>query len=236
MPDNGPHDDPTTPAELLERVRREVTPGPEENRFIPLIASGDLPRQRLADLAGEEHRIIASDLVSFGYLAARFAGSAATPFFTGLADGERAAQDLLLTLAAALGAGEAELEAYEPRPGCQAYPSCVASLALSAPAAEVAVALVANFDAWGGYCAAVSQALRDHPEYGVDEQARGFFDFFATPVPEVEAEVLAVVQESIDAGQAPGFTSTLRHARLLQAYELMFWNTLADDSRAAGLP
>jgi hypothetical protein len=100
----------------------------------------------------------------------------------------------------------------------------VAWLALNGSEADVALALVANFAAWGSYCAAVAEGLRRH--YHLDDEAVGFFDFFATPVPEVEAQAAAVAAASLEGGEPPA--SARRHARLVQAYELQFWNTLAE--------
>jgi thiaminase len=210
--------------DALEIVRRELAPAEGANRLVALVAEGRLPRDRLAALAGEEYRIIASDRRSFLVLAARFPEPPAGEFFVGLAGGESLALSKLLTFAAALGLGEEDLEAYEPRPGCQAYAGHVAWLALNGSQGDVALALVANFAAWGSYCAAVAQALRRH--YGLDDEACGFFDFFAAPVPEVERQALAVAEASLEEGRPPA--SARRHARLVQAYELMFWNTLAE--------
>jgi TENA/THI-4/PQQC family len=215
---------------LLEVVRSELAPAEGANRLVPLVAEGRLPPERLAALAGEEYRIIHSDRRSFLVLAARFPEPPAVDFFVGLAQGETLALSKLLAFAAALGLDEAALQAYEPRPGCQAYPAYVAWLALNGSQADAALALVANFAAWGSYCGAVAEGLRRH--YAMDDEAVGFFDFFATPVPEVEAQASAVAQASLRAGEPP--PSARRHARLVQAYELMFWNTLAEGVEPAG--
>jgi hypothetical protein len=45
-------------------------------------------------------------------------------------------------------------------------------------------------------------------------------------VPEVEAQAAAVAAASLEGGEPP--VSARRHARLVQAYELQFWNTLAE--------
>jgi cytosine/uracil/thiamine/allantoin permease len=50
--------------------------------------------------------------------------------------------------------------------------------------------------------------------------------FFATPVPEVEEQAVAVATASTAAGEPP--TLARRYARLIQSYELSFWNPLAD--------
>jgi thiaminase len=210
--------------DALELVRRELAPAEGGNRLVPLVAEGRLPRERLAAIAGEEYRIIASDRRSFLLLAARFPEPPAGEFFTGLAQGENLALPLLVAYAGALGWDEKDLQAYEPQAGCQAYAAYVAWLALNGSKEDVALALVANFAAWGSYCASVAAGLRRH--YGLDDEACRFFDFFATPVPEVEQQALAVAEASLEAGEPP--ESARRHARLVQAYELMFWNTLAE--------
>jgi hypothetical protein len=119
---------------------------------------------------------------------------------------------------------DAAVTAYQPRPGCQAYPAYVAWLALNAEPVDVIATLMINFDAWGGYCATVAAGLREH--YGFDHEACRFFDFFATPVPELEAQALAAIQAALDAGADLGRAH--RYGLLLQSYEIAFWNTLAD--------
>jgi hypothetical protein len=101
----------------------------------------------------------------------------------------------------------------------------VAWLALNGAPADVALALVANFAAWGRYCGTLAAALREH--YHLDDSACAFFDFFATPAPDVELQALTAVQAALTAGES--LDGARQYARLLQAYELMFWNTLADD-------
>jgi len=210
---------------LLTLVRRELAPHAGANRLVPLVMAGRLPLERIAALAAEEYWIGESDRRSFLHLAARFPDAPAADFFLGLAASEGPARAHLLRLAAALGRTEADLAAYQPQPGCQAYAAYVAWLALNGSQADVALALVANFAAWGGYCGAVAAGLREH--YGLSGEETAFFDFFAAPVPEVEELAGAVARVSLGpGGEVPA--SARRHARMVQAYELMFWNTLAD--------
>jgi|SRR5437588_8861244 len=215
----------TIPArDLLETARRELAPGEHDNRLVPLLAEGKAPRDALGALAGEQYRIINSDWRSFLTLAARSGDPATREFFSGLAGGEGLVLPKLLTFAAECGMDEAALRGYQPRAGCQAYPAYVAWLALNADPRDVVLALVANFAAWGDYCGTVSRALREH--YGFDETGCGFFDFFAAPAPEVEEQALVAVQEALDAGWDA--EASLGYGRLVQNYELMFWNTLAE--------
>jgi hypothetical protein len=208
-------------SEVLEEIRRELAPEEGQNRFIPLVEHGNAPREAIGALAAEEQRIVMSDWRSFLTLAARAPEPAARGFFTSLAQGEALALPMLTPLAKASGVDSA---GYQPRPGCQAYSAFVAWLALNAEPAAAVLAMLANFSAWGNYCGAIGQALRKH--YGFDDEACGFFDFFATPVPELEEQALAAVQAGLDAGVS--LDAARDHGRLLQGYELMFWNTLAD--------
>jgi hypothetical protein len=190
------------------------------NRLVPLIASGAAPRETLATLALEQHRVIAADRRSFLHLAQRATTEPETAeFFTLLAQGEALAGERLTVFAEACGVDEGRTAAYDPLTGCQAYPAYVAWLALNAPPTEVVVALTSNFAEWGGYCATIAEALRRH--YGFTDEACGFFDFFAEPAPDLEGKATAAVQEGkVDEGRVR------RYGRLLQSYEAMFWDSL----------
>lgn len=211
-------------ASILKAVRAELAPAQGSNRLVPLITEGRLPRERIAWLAAEEYRIGHSDRRSFLQLAARFPDPPTGGFFVSLAQSENIALAKLIDLAAAVGWSAGDLEAYEPRPGCQAYAHYVAWMAMNGARSDVVLALVANFAAWGGYCRSVAEGLRRH--YGLDDDAVGFFDLFARPAPEFEEQALAVVQANVSTGPPP--ESARRMARLVQAYELSFWNTLAE--------
>jgi hypothetical protein len=129
-------------------VGREVSARAGRNRFVDLLEAGRVPRERLAWLAGEEFCIVGSDQRSFALLAARFPQPPAGEMFLSLAQGERHALGLLSGFAAALGWGEAELRAYEPRPLAQAYPAYVAWNALFGTCSAVALAMLANLQEW----------------------------------------------------------------------------------------
>jgi hypothetical protein len=213
-----------TARELLEDTTGKLAPDPHANRLLPLIARGAARRSTLAALAHEQRHVIAADRRAFLHLAERpDAGPESAAFFALLAEGEALAQDRLGAYAAACGADEARAAAYEPLADCQAYPAYVAWLALNGSPADVVLALSANFATWGGYCATIAEALRRH--YGFDDEAFGFFDFFAAPAPELERTALTAVQAGLDAGRI-GETEVLRYGRLLQSYEAKFWHAL----------
>ncbi|MFE2312689.1 transcriptional regulator [Streptomyces sp. NPDC059441] len=213
-----------TARELLEDTIGKLAPDPHANRLLPLIARGAARRSTLAALAHEQRHVIAADRRAFLHLAERpDAGPESAAFFALLAEGEALAQDRLGVYAAACGADEARAAAYEPLADCQTYPAYVAWLALNGSPDDVVLALSANFATWGGYCATIAEALRRH--YAFDDEAFGFFDFFAAPAPELERSALTAVQAGLDAGRI-GETEVLRYGRLLQSYEAKFWHAL----------
>ena len=210
--------------DLLASIRAGAPARAADNPFVAAVAQGRAPLAAIVALAAEERIIIPGDRRSFLTLAARADEATAVEFFTGLAHGENLVLPMVTALAAAAGADEAALAAYEPRAGCQAYAAYVAWLALNADPAEVALALVANFAAWGGYCASLAAALRER--YGFDDDACAFFDFFATPAPDAEAQAVRAAQAALDRGRP--LAGARRHGRLLHAYETTFWRTLTE--------
>ena len=210
--------------DLLDTVRNELALEKYENRLVPLIESGKAPMSVLSQLAGEQYSILRSDWRSFLLLAARAPEPTAGGFFTALAQGEVLALEKLYNFAEACGLDRTALAEYKPLPGCQAYSAYVAWLALNGDSCSVVLAVLANFAAWGNYCRAVAQGLREN--YGFSDTGCGFFDFFSTPVPELEEQALAVIQLAIDTGR--NTDQAYEYGRILQSYELMFWNTLVD--------
>jgi thiaminase len=203
-------------AELLTLVRAELAPVAHslaEHPYLLAVESGRVPVESLRIFAGEQRAIIASDRTSFEHLMQRFPEPPAAGFFRRLAAGEAEALRLLERFAAAVGLSRE----YEPLAGCQAYSAYVAWLALNGSPADVALAFLANLETWGRSCARMRDALR--PEHGDDAVA--FFDFFARAPQAFEERALELV--------ATGEPSSARRAaRLLQAYELLYWDTLAD--------
>ena len=210
--------------ELLQHVRTELAPDEEHNRLVPAIAAGTAPLKAIGALATEELAIVPSDRRSFLTLAAAASEPATASFFADLGKGENIVLDLLPAMADASGFDADTRSSYRRLAGCQAYPSYLAWLSLNADPAAALLAVTANFAAWGTYCATLAGALRS--SYGFTDAACGFVDFFATPVPELEDLAVLAIQQALDAGKS--LDAGLEYGRLLQDYELMFWNTLAD--------
>ena len=216
---------------LVQEIRaqlKEVEAKIARHPYLAALEGGRVAREKLRIFAGEQYNIINSDLRSISLLVNRYGGLASGAFFLGALQGEAAARDALLAFAKALGMGEADLRAYEPLPAAQAYPAYVAWLALYGSDAEFAAAFLVNLPAWGGNCGRMSAALRQ--KYGLGEADVAFFDLFATAPPEFEANALAIIDDGLARGVDP--RAIARAARLVQAYELMFWDALHQASLA----
>ncbi len=190
--------------------------------YLSAVEEGRITKEKLRLFAGEQYYIINSDLRSAALLVSRQGDASNRDFFLGALQGEAAARDALLAFARALEMSEDDLRAYEPMPGCQAYPAYVAWLAAYGSAADFAAAFLVNLPAWGGSCARMSAALKG--KYDLSSEAVAFFDLFAQPAPEFEADSLRIIQDGLDRGV--DLRGVARAARLIQAYELVYWDTL----------
>lgn len=210
---------------LVDEIRRDLSKIHEQlmrHPYIELLEQGRIQQEKLHLFAGEQYTIIGSDLRSVAHLISRFGESPSRDFFLGIFEGEKAAFDALLVFASALGINEDDLRRYEPLPGAHAYTAYMAWLALYGSVAQVAAGYLINFPAWGFNCGRLSRALKER--FHMREEEVSFFNLFAATSPTFEANSLAVVQHGLDRGEDPG--SVHRAVRLLQAYELMYWDTL----------
>lgn len=210
---------------LVDEIRRELAKVNEQllrHPYLQALEQGQIQRERLRLFAGEQYAIIGSDLRSAAHLVSRFGGSASRDFFLGILQGERAASDALLVFASALGMSEDNLRRYEPLAGAHAYTAYMSWLALYGSQAQIAAAYLVNFPAWGENCGRLSRIFKER--FSMREEEVKFFNLFATVPITFEQNCLAVIQPGLDAGEDPRLIS--RAARLLQAYELMYWDTL----------
>ncbi len=218
-------------SQLIKALRKELEPVEREIRrhpYLDLLEAGRVDREDLRIFAGEQYHIIRSDLRSVALLVNRFGSAPSGPFFQGVLSGETAALAALRAFAEAVGLTKSQLQAYEPHPGCQAYPAYMAWLALYGSDAEVAAGFLVNFAAWGGNCGRMSRALRSR--YGMGKAETAFFDLFASPPAEFEGQALAVVESGLERGTDPRLIK--RAARLLQGYEKLYWDTLLGELKS----
>jgi thiaminase len=202
---------------VIDELRAELAPTDariREHRYLAAVEAGAVPDEALAAFAAEQRLIIAADRRSFAHLASRFPEPPAGDLFLDLAAGEGEALARLERFAASVGSS-----GREPLPGCQAYTAYVAWLALNGNRADVALAFLVNLEAWGEACRRIAAALRGRHDVS-------FFDFFSQPPPGFAKRALAAVEQGLAAGESA--EQARRAARLLQSYELLYWDTLAD--------
>jgi hypothetical protein len=218
---------------LVNQIRVDLAVVEDQIRnvdFVTEVEAGTASVEQIAAVVAEEYSIIRSDLNSFNQMAERW-DSPQSQFFGGLAFGEALAQPLVLDFAAVVGLSEADLIAYEPRPKGQTYPSRVAWIASNADRASAAASFLVNFGVFGENMARVRDALLE--VYGFTPAEVEFFSFFAEPIPGFEDDAIEVIAKGLQEGACP--RDVRRSARLLQAYELDFWQA-ASDAPGSPLP
>jgi thiaminase len=203
----------------LEPLERKIVGHP----YLSTIEEGRVPRDLFNLFAGQQHHIIISDLRSIALIISRHGMFPGRRFLMNVLQGEAAALDGLHTFAGALGLSVIDLEAFEPLPAAHAYCGFVAWLALYGSDAELAGAFLVNFAAWGTNCERISRALRE--KYGFAESDLVFFGLFSSP-PSFERDALSVIQDGLDRGIPARLIH--RAARMLQGYELMYWDAMAE--------
>ncbi|HYL16238.1 MAG TPA: hypothetical protein VEV41_24610 [Terriglobales bacterium] len=172
--------------------------------------------------AGQQHHIISSDLRSIALILSRQGMLPSRRFLMNVLQGEAAALDALHAFAGTLGLNVADLEVFEPLPAAHAYCAFVAWLALYGSDAESVGAFLVNFPTWGTSCGRMRKAL--HEKYAIAPSSLAFFDLFAN-MPSFEQEALGIIQNGLDRGVPARLIH--RATRILQSYELMFWDAMA---------
>jgi pyrroloquinoline quinone (PQQ) biosynthesis protein C len=211
---------------LIEKIRIEHKPLAGRilhHRYLEVVETGSMAPEKLRIFAGQQCHIITSDLRSIALLLSRHGNLPSRPYLLGLLQGENAALEKLSKFGHALGMSDVEIRAAEPLPGAFAYSAFVAWLGAFGSDAELAGAFAVNLTAWGANCRRMSGALKGR--HGFKPDAVAFFDLFANP-PSNHDTGLAVVQDGLDRGIEPALVE--RAARLLQEYELMYWDSIAD--------
>jgi hypothetical protein len=217
--------------QVIEEGRRKIAPLEERIRqhpYLQRLEARQVDRGKPGIFAGQQRHIIESDLRSVGLIVARAGSQETRDFFLGMLQGERAALEALGPFGRAVGLPDDQLRAAEPLPGAFAYSAYVAWLALYGSTAEFAGAFLVNLEAWGANCGRMSRALRDG--YGLTAADVAFFDLFAVTPPGFEARGIAVVEEGLAQGVDP--VRIHRAARMLQGYELLYWDTILQATEA----
>jgi thiaminase len=212
--------------EVVEKIQMDLRPLDEKilgHPYIMALNEGKLPLDSLRAFAGQQYHIITSDLRSIAGLLSRHGQLPSRPWLLAVLQGEAAALDALFALAKKLSMSESDLKTFEPIPAAHAYCTYVAWLGMYGSDGELAGAFLVNFAAWGANCGKMSKALQDR--YGLTKEEVAFFELFSQ-IPPSEKQILEVIQGALDRGVEPALIH--RAARMLQAYELMFWDATAE--------
>lgn len=216
--------------EFISEVKVALAGVEERIRNHPYVAAleaGEIEKERLGVFAGEQYHIISSDVRSVALLLSRWGQEpGCLEFFWMLLQAEVEALKLILRLGLALGTDADGLRAYEPLAGAQAYKAYMTWLSQYGTEAEAAAAFLVNFPAWGANCRRISRALKE--KYGLKSDEVAFFDLFATPAGDFEDKALAIIDKELSRGMER--LTIKRAARLLQDYEVLFWDVLWEAS------
>jgi len=204
---------------LLEDVRDWLAPLNQKilgHPYITEAEKGTLHLDKVKAFVTNQYYIVSYDIKSLALMLSRSVTRKEADFFKNVLNGDVEGLRLLVKLSECLGFSVEELENYTAIPDAVAYTHYLAALACFASPGEQAMALIVNLPVWGSNCGKLSKALRER--YGTNET--GFLDIFASPMEEAEKEALQVME-----GYLPARREHMKKAaKLIQAYELMFWN------------
>jgi pyrroloquinoline quinone (PQQ) biosynthesis protein C len=216
--------------ELIDTIRTQLRPLHDKiigHPYVAAVECAKVSQQSLGTFAIQQHHIIASDLRSIALLLARHGDQPSRPYLLNVLQGENSAYEALTRFAQAIGIGQEKLRESEPIAAAFAYSAFLAWLGVYGSDAEMAGALSLNFDAWGANCTRLSSALKAN--YGLELESVAFFDLFAN-LPRQDPAAVVVIQNGLDRGISS--TAIARAARMLQSYELMYWDAMADAASA----
>ncbi len=217
---------PSTAKELVAELQAELQVIDEQIRQHPYLLAlqkKQISLEALKAFPGHEYHTVQSDLRSMAHLVQRFGHDPlAGPFLNGVLQGEMTGLANIIRMGEKLGMHEADLQGYAVTPAGFTYPTYMAWEALYGSAASVVCGLLVNFAAWGHNCGVMSAALQE--QYGFTSAETAFLDGFAT-LPPFDEAALPIIQAGLKQGVTPA--AIKRTARLLQAYEKLFWDSLA---------
>jgi hypothetical protein len=221
--------------DIIQRLRKEAFNLETEDNlqhhpYVLAAEAGTLTIAQQRAFCYEQYNIQRSDAISFATLAGHVTFRPASltgavvpaplqdndrqDLFQFLLGGEVYASSLLLQQAKSLGfETEADLSKQQCSSLAQAYPSYWARMALDHARAAGAAACAVNFPAWGRMCLRLVNA--SSPSKDVS-----FLQFFATPIEGLDEMAAAVIDGEDDVE----YDDLVQHVRLLQEYEVLFWD------------
>jgi thiaminase len=206
---------------LLKDIRSSLIPLNDKILNHPYIIEaekGILPMDKIKAFAANQYYIISHDAKSLSLMLSRATSLDEIKLFRKLAEGDLEGLHCIIKMAEELGFTIQDLENYDPIPDAVAYTHYLCALAQFTSPGEQIMALTANLPVWGLNCGRLSEALR--VKYNIKETS--FLDLFAGSTDELEREALQIIERYLPEKE----NAMRRVVRLIQAYELMFWDGL----------
>lgn len=193
--------------------------------FVTAVEQGRVDLAALHCFCGSQYQMWKSNTTAVSM--ARFENHPYRDVFLTPPEVEVGAARELAALAEKLGMDPGELKTYDPAAELFAYAAYKAWLICFGSAAEMACARALNLAAWGYNCEKMGRGLQAH--YGLAPEEAHFFDTFSG-LQELHSKAAKVIDDDLQNGVEPFMI--VRAARLMQSYELMFWDEMG---RQAGL-
>ncbi|GAB2881513.1 thiaminase II/PqqC family protein [Microbulbifer echini] len=211
--------------ELIQRLEKKYLSN-EVPVILQKLEKNELSMSVVNAFALEQRLIIQSDLRNNALSLHRFGGSSSKvikKFFYRLIVNEVSASEQLPVLIQALNISESQITKYRPLAGAQAYPAYTAWLANYAQPAEIAAALLINFQSFGKNVGRMAKALKQYK--GLSDSQLEFLINFSTLPSDFREQAIAIVSQGLAAGVRESDIET--RVRLIQVYESNFWNALS---------
>ncbi len=199
--------------EFLIKIRKELEKENEKIINHPLIKEaeeGKLKIEKIKNFVSQQIYIVNHDLRSLAIMLSRSKYDDEIDFFYTLISGDYEALKRLKLLAE-----EIKVDFSEPIPMAIAYTHYLAWLANYANPGEQAIALIVNIPVWGEACRRFGNALKEN--YKIKNI--GFFELFSGPFDKIEEMAIKIIERYKE-----NLSNMEKCAKLIQAYELMFWN------------
>ena len=212
---------------LLKKIRTNQHQVHQKILNLPYLnglEQGERADSVLRSFIGNQYHLMHSIVGADAQMKKRFTNTELANYFEQMLRSELEASRALLLLAQTLGMSEESLETYETEPDALAYGYYVSSLATNGSLAEIVASLGVNFPIWAGNCQRISMVLRQL--YGFNSSQTRFFDIFAEASSSIDdGPVIKAISLGLGAGVSE--EKIARSVRLIQGYELRFWDAMA---------
>ena len=224
--------------EMIAQLRNEpfnlsVEKKLQSHPYVKAAEDGTLTIAQRHAFVLEQYSIFHSMSISLSSLAGHISsgegGEEETDLFQFLFDGVEHIAKLLDAHAKSLGVDEDTLKAWYPViPKCETYHTYWSFLALSNKRAAAAAACAVNFPVWGEVCGRLLEAFGKEDKYdSVDDDGLAFLKFHSTPIDGLDKMAASIIEK-----EGASYEDLVEHVRLLQEFEVMFWDGVFEQGQS----